>query len=209
MSKLVFVCCGFVVMTMNFNSEYSYSRSAVAGGSEKQSPESTPKPSASADEEIVEETPPPWENLSKPADAKLRHILNATQYNVTQRQGTEPAFRNRYWKNHAAGIYVDIVSGEPLFSSDDKYDSGTGWPSFVKPIDEQFIEYREDSGFFTSRTEVRSKLADSHLGHVFNDGPATRGGKRYCMNSAALRFIPRARMEAEGYGKYLPEVQEK
>ena len=154
------------------------------------------------------EPAPPWENFEKPSNAVLRHRMTAMQYKVTQQKGTEPAFQNAYWKNHRAGIYVDMVSGEPLFSSSDKFESGTGWPSFVKPLDSQFIVYRADNGFFTRKTEVRSKLADSHLGHVFDDGPTDRGGKRFCMNSAALRFIPKARMEAEGYGTFLPDVND-
>lgn len=137
----------------------------------------------------------PKKNLSK---------LNDLQYHVTQTEGTEPPFQNEYWDNHAEGIYVDVVSGEPLFSSHDKYDSGTGWPSFVKPIDEKALTTKTDMKLGVPRVEVRSKVADSHLGHVFDDGPKDRGGKRYCMNSASMRFIPKEKLEAEGYGKYLP-----
>ncbi|GAB90715.1 peptide methionine sulfoxide reductase MsrB [Gordonia rhizosphera NBRC 16068] len=132
----------------------------------------------------------------------LNHLTDA-QYRVTQRDGTEPAFHNEYWDNHEPGIYVDVVSGQPLFSSTDKYDSGTGWPSFTKPIGDDAVTTKSDRTLWMRRTEVRSSGADSHLGHVFDDGPRAAGGQRYCMNSAALRFIPVADLEKEGYGDYL------
>ena len=130
--------------------------------------------------------------------------LTDSQYRVTQEDRTEPAFRNEYWNNHEPGIYVDVVSGQPLFSSTDKYDSDTGWPSFTKPIVADAVRTKTDRSLWMTRTEVRSAGADSHLGHVFDDGPADAGGQRYCMNSAALRFIPVDRLEQEGYGQYLP-----
>ncbi len=142
------------------------------------------------------------ESYMLPDKQQLREQLSALQYHVTQEEGTEPAFNNRYWDNKQAGIYVDIVSGEPLFSSLDKYDSGTGWPSFTRPLEPDNIVTHEDRSFFMTRTEVRSRHADSHLGHVFSDGPPPTG-LRYCMNSASLRFIPVDQLEAEGYGDYL------
>jgi methionine-R-sulfoxide reductase len=140
---------------------------------------------------------------TKPSKSELKKRLTPLQYAVTQEDHTEAPFRNEYWDNHEAGIYVDVVSGEPLFSSLDKYDSGTGWPSFTKPLEPANIVTKVDKSLFDVRTEVRSRNANSHLGHLFDDGPPPRG-LRYCMNSAAMRFIPVSRLASEGYGKYLP-----
>lgn len=143
----------------------------------------------------------PDRKFVKPSKDELKKMLTLLQFEVTQEEGTERAFHNEYWDNKREGIYVDMVSGEPLFSSRDKYDSGTGWPSFTRPLEPDNIVEKEDRRLFMKRTEVRSKLGDSHLGHVFPDGPAPEG-LRYCMNSAALRFIPVEDLEKAGYGKY-------
>jgi len=142
-------------------------------------------------------------DFKKPDPAELKKKLSSAQFAVTQQCGTEPAFHNAYWDNHKPGIYVDVVSGEPLFSSLDKFDSGTGWPSFTKPVKGIDITEKKDSAYGMVRTEVRSKKADSHLGHLFDDGPADKGGMRYCINSASLKFIPVEEMDQAGYGQYL------
>lgn len=144
-----------------------------------------------------------YKDFVKPSKDELKKILTPIQFDVTQNNGTERPFNNEYDKNFEKGIYVDIVSGEPLYLSKDKFDSGTGWPSFVKPISDDVVVLKEDNTLFSKRIEVRSRIADSHLGHVFDDGPKDRGGKRYCMNSASLRFVPIADMEKQGYGEFI------
>jgi peptide-methionine (R)-S-oxide reductase len=155
----------------------------------------TPQPAVSYKEEH-----PVTTDYRRTPEALSR--LTDTQYQVTQNEGTEPPFRNEYWDNHDPGIYVDVVSGQPLFSSLDKYDSGTGWPSFTRPIDPDAVTTKTDWKLLMPRTEVRSSGAESHLGHVFKDGPRQAGGLRYCMNSASLRFVPVAELDEQGYGAY-------
>ena len=145
-------------------------------------------------------------DFKKPSDAELKKELTPLQYQVTQHEATERPFQNEFWNNHEAGIYVDVVSGEPLFSSLDKYDSGTGWPSFTKPLEPANVKTKTDRSLLMERTEVRSSHADSHLGHLFDDGPQPTG-LRYCMNSASMRFIPVAKLAEEGYGQYLPQFE--
>ena len=139
----------------------------------------------------------------KPSETELKNKLTAQQYHVTQECGTEPPFQNEYWNNHRAGIYVDVVSGKPLFTSLDKFDSHSGWPSFTKPISKDVVMEKNDASLGMARTEVRSSASNSHLGHVFDDGPGPTG-QRYCINSAALRFVPVEKLKEEGYGEYLP-----
>lgn len=169
-----------------------------------QAPSASPAPSISM-------TTPSSTNqaAAKPSADELKKKLTPEQYRVTQQCGTEPAFRNEYWDNHRAGIYVDVVTGEPLFTSLDKFDSGSGWPSFTKPIEKANVTEKSDRTFGMERTEVRSSQGDSHLGHVFDDGPTDKGGLRYCVNSAALRFIPVEKLKEEGYAQYLPLFEKK
>ena len=161
------------------------------------------KASLSWRNDTAEATDVPWSNFVKPTDAELKESLTDIQYKVTQENGTERSFKNPYWDTHEAGIFVDVVSGEPLFSSTHKFDSGTGWPSFTRPIDFNYVTEHDDYLLLQKRTEVRSRIADSHLGHIFPDAPAALGGIRYCMNSASLRFVAKADMHAEGYGDFL------
>ncbi len=152
------------------------------------------------DLDVVEEPIIDAVKYPKPSEEELKERLTALQYSVTQNDDTEPSFNNEYWENHEPGLYVDVVTGEPLFTSTDKYESGTGWPSFTKPIAPEVVTLVTDSTLGMTRTEVRSRAGDSHLGHVFDDGPVDKGGLRYCMNSASMRFVPLEDMEAQGYG---------
>ncbi|MDX2089874.1 MAG: peptide-methionine (R)-S-oxide reductase MsrB [Kofleriaceae bacterium] len=145
---------------------------------------------------------------AKPSEAELRQELTPLQFEVTQRSGTEPPYKNAYWDNHAPGIYVDITTGQPLFSSTDKFDSGTGWPSFKRPITNNAVIERRDRSHGMERVEIRSRIGDAHLGHVFTDGPPPTG-LRYCMNSASLRFVPASQLAAQGYGDYARLFEEK
>jgi peptide methionine sulfoxide reductase msrA/msrB len=145
----------------------------------------------------------PVKDYTKPPKEKIKKMLTPQQYKVTQEEGTEAPFNNAYWDNHDSGIYVDVVTGEPLFSSIDKFDSGTGWPSFTKPLEKGHVVEKTDKSLLDTRTEVRSKKGASHLGHVFPDGPKDRGGLRYCINSAALKFIPVSQLKESGYEEYL------
>ena len=171
----------------------------LVSAQEPKKPAASPSPTASP-----MNSPASTTDNNRPSKDELKKRLTPIQYRVTCEEGTEPAFHNAYWDNHRAGIYVDVISGKALFSSADKFDSGTGWPSFTKPLVKGNVTEKTDRAFGMERTEVRAKDSDAHLGHVFDDGPEDKGGLRYCMNSASLRFIPVEKLKEEGYGEYLP-----
>ena len=184
--------CALIFLINSICVGQTITTASSSGRSSKSTPTAT-DPAKKEDAAKKDEVSKPWEKFKKPAVAVLQKKLTRIQFRVTQSSDTEPAYKNEYFNNHDEGIYVDILSGEPLFSSVDKYDSGTGWPSFVRPLEPDYIVTRPDTSENMIRIEVRSKYANSHLGHVFNDGPPVRGGLRFCMNSASLRFIPKAK----------------
>lgn len=172
----------------------------LVSAQEPNKPAASPSPTASPMNSTASNT----NDTARPTKDELKKRLTPIQYRVTCEEGTEPAFHNAYWDNHRAGIYVDVISGKALFSSADKFDSGTGWPSFTKPLNKDNVTEKTDRAYGMERVEVRAKDSDAHLGHLFDDGPEDKGGMRYCMNSASLRFIPVDKLKEEGYGEYLP-----